>query len=540
MRHVTSTLCIAALLTLPGLAAGAETYAIRSGSLTDASTGRSRPLTGSFEASVFEPDPPDGATPVVLRFDDFELASGGRSLTPAAPIEFEGLLPVAYLVIGDGVVLEDDRVSSLHLRAGGELVGVSNDEVTYRFFELRSDSPPAGSASGRLGDSGLPRTLRLEGTLYEVEQSFSVSGPEDCAVTTPPPSPGGGGTSGGGGGGVIVSSGAVISYSRFEVPAVERIAFVAPAGSAGGGVVNRSSGDGASLIEGELVSNDDLLNPPGIVFGLAPATVPTLEELGIRAPGGAQVSLVSGALLVDAAGDLLVEGDFPAIPGLTSVTLRAQGSLVVTGTIHVAAGVSLRLEAGGSVDIADGGLDLPEPAPQPPPVGLPRLCNGLIPIHPATERALGSFSLVASAAKPIADRRGAPKRAQSRVPGLAAGDRGGDPRLARARRARHRSGLAAARSGRGGAAAPARAPAGSALASRPRSARGPRRVLRLASGRGRLRRHGAVPGGRNRRRGRTRGLRRHRRAAAWPGGPALALSRTPPSGQRRRPAPPLR
>ena len=60
-------LASAAGLFLAGSSARAETWSVLDGRVTDAATGRSHSLSGWLEGSEFEPDPPDGASPVVTR-----------------------------------------------------------------------------------------------------------------------------------------------------------------------------------------------------------------------------------------------------------------------------------------------------------------------------------------------------------------------------------------------------------------------------------------------------------------------------------------
>lgn len=401
--------CASLLLAAAGVRA--ERWEVVEGRLTDAATGASRPLTGSLEGSLFEPDPPDGPDPTVLMLDDFVLSAGALALTPAVPIEHAGLQPAAWVRIAEALHVQGDAVSFFNLLSGGELVAADARMVTFRFHELRGQ----GRALGRLGDGVLPRRLELTGTLYEVDQSFELP---RSMCQQPPPSPGGG---------AVISSGdAIIEFQRFDLQPQELVEFRPPTNS--GAVLNRVMGGRASQIDGQLISGGAvyLANPAGVVLHsqLSPITspivvaistpapaAPTLEELGMRAPDGAEVSFdAAGVLGVYTAGDLFVEGSFPEIPGLTRVRLVAEGAIVVaaSGSLRVPAGVSLELDA-GRIEISGpiGGGD-PTPAPGEPfpgdlyPMPLPRFCTGLRPIHPAAKRAIGSFSLVASAARQVA------------------------------------------------------------------------------------------------------------------------------------------
>ena len=387
--------------------AAAESWSIVEGRIR--LDGRKRPLAGTFEASL---EPGDAGAPAILNLDDFAFTLGRRELLPRIPVEYEGLVPIAWQELGDAIVLEGEQVESVHVRSGGKLVDESADEMTFRFLELRADASHGGYATGHLGDTDLPRRLVLKGDVYEVRQSFGLP---DASCGAPPP--GSGGSTGGG---------AVITYGRFDVNAsgtetvTQRVAarfgrrtFVwQPA--EGGSVVltGRSTGD-ASSIEGPLSTGGHaVLSPAGVQYGtagshpVAQAAPPTLEALGIVAPAGAEISLdASGALRIASPGDLLVEhGLLPIeISGLTSVTLSTPGNIVVTGGIHLPEGVSLRIEAGGEVHI-DGPVPLPGDDVEvgaPGSGGLPDFCDGLAPILPADERRVGSFSLVASAARQV-------------------------------------------------------------------------------------------------------------------------------------------
>ena len=421
MRRGLLALACAGGVVLQGAGALAESWTVLEGRLKV--NGVSKRLTGSFDASLFEPDPPDGPTPVVVGLDDFAFAAGRRKLTPRVPVEYQGLTPVAWIELADQIQLEGDQVTFLRVRSGGKLVAESADEVTYRFFELRSDASDGGRAQGHLGDTALPRRLALKGDLYRVEQSFRLPG----ARCSQPPgtggSPGGGGAvigSGGAGGLVIGSGGAVVIGSGGTGGALIPSGAVISSSSAFGRrdfvwesrseatlvqnhVVPLSSGAGTPYTSSSATMVSNFVR----YYSLALDGPPSLEQLGIRAPSGAEVSAdANGAVVVASTGDLFVEGVLPSGPisDLTSLKLTTPGRIVVTGSIDLPSSVSLYIEAGEiHIDTPDDlvpGEDYVVVVPNAP-VGLPDFCQGLAPILPAEEELIGRFSLVASAARQV-------------------------------------------------------------------------------------------------------------------------------------------
>jgi len=372
-------------------AAGAETYSILEGAISDAVTGKTSSLTGTFEARLALDTPADLATSTV-HIDDFEFQADGRSFSPRQPIEYDGRKPVLWLEVAYQIRLMGDIVSWMHLRSGGELVAESEDEVTFRFLEFRSDASSGSRAVGQLPHSALPRRFQLRGTLHEVDQTFRIPS-DDCMRIALPvrlPPPGVGEIAIGAGGIDLVSGGAVVSFnfSRFQT-----IDFHQPQG--GSLQVSRVTGGELAIVGGELQGSDGvyIVNPRGVVLGggggasADPLDVPTLEELGITAPDGAEVTLdANGVLTIASDGDLLIEGPFPEIPGLTSVVIIAGGSIEITGSVALPPGVSLEIDTGEIVDL---------------PVIVDPFCNGLRAIFPAEQREVGTFSLVASAAQPV-------------------------------------------------------------------------------------------------------------------------------------------
>lgn len=203
MRHVRLALACASALALQGSLARADTWTILEGRLQDARG--SKPLSGSFDGSRSE-DEQGGDTSLVVRLDDFAFQVGRRALGPRIPVEYDGLVPIAWLQVGDAILVEGEQVTFVRVRTGGKLVDESDEQVTFRFLELRADASHGGYALGRLGDTDLPRRLALKGDVYEVEQSFGLPGPS-CSQ---PPT---GGSPGSGGNIVLRSSGAPASGS---------------------------------------------------------------------------------------------------------------------------------------------------------------------------------------------------------------------------------------------------------------------------------------------------------------------------------------
>jgi len=416
LHCIVRTLCVGGLA-LVAAAAGAETYRVVAGALDDEQPGTSEAFSGEFEISLFEPEDPRFQP--FLRIDDFQLQAGDQSFRPPEPIAFQGRRSL-LLQIADHIQFDGDDVDFFFLRSGADLVAVDESEVTFRFVDFRPEEPNAGRLTGHLGDSLLPRRISLAGRVRETDQHLLLPR-EDCSILPPPlpPQPGGGGgvivigrpefvvidrdgLSGEGAVAEFVSDGLregdvrahrILSFESFDIEAAESVAFEAPEG---GAVLTRVTGGGGSTIEGTLEGGgaEVLLAPSGIVFP------PTLEELGITAPSGAEVTFDdTGALTVRTEGDLLVAGVVIDILGLTSFSLIALGSVSIEGTLELPPGVTLRIEAGEIV--IGGGISNPGGDvvinPLPPIVGIP-ICDYLRPVFPADTREIGSFSLVMSAA----------------------------------------------------------------------------------------------------------------------------------------------
>jgi filamentous hemagglutinin family protein len=403
-------LCVGWLALAPA-AAGAETYRVVGGPLDDEQAGTSGAFSGKLEISLFEPEGPRLQPSLLI--DDFQLQAGDQSFRPREPIEFQGRRSL-LVQIADQIQFDGDDVDFFFLRSGGGLVAVDESEVTFRFMDFRSEGANAGRLTGHLGDSLLPRRVSLVGSVREVDQHLLLPR-GDCPILPPQPGDGGGVIVGGGddiviggdGGGLVVTGGGgltsgdgsapqILNFESFDIQARESVAFEAPVG---GAVLTRVTGGGGSTIEGTLEGGGVavLLAPSGIVF------TPTLEELGITAPSGAEVTFDdTGSLTVRTEGDLLVAGGVIDVPGLTSFTLIALGSVNIEGTLELPPGVTLRIEA--SEIVVAGGISNPGGDvvinPLPPVVGIP-FCDNLLPVFPADAREIGSFSLVMSAARQV-------------------------------------------------------------------------------------------------------------------------------------------
>jgi filamentous hemagglutinin family protein len=381
---------------------GAETYRILEGALTPADGGEAQAIAGAFEVSLSDWEHPDAEDRTSLLVDDFAFEIGDQIFTPSAPVEYQGLTPFLFLELADQIQLVGDDVDAVFLRAGGDVVAASGEEVTFRFLDFRAGG---GRAIGRLGEGPFPRRLELRGTLFEVDQVFRIE--DDCVtfplppippILLPPPD----------GGGVIVVGGAnlAISYETFDVGPAEAVVFVPPDG--GTAVLTRITSGAASRIDGELRSSGGvrLLAPAALEFAsLSAESTPSLEALGITAPSGAVVTYEedSGVLSVRSEGDIFIVGSEIDFPGLTHLVIETSGSITVTGSLVLPSDVFLTLDAGiaividGEIETGPGGGIV---VPPPDIVPLP-FCDRLRAISPPERRELGSYSFVASAARQI-------------------------------------------------------------------------------------------------------------------------------------------
>lgn len=79
------------------------------------------------------------------------------------------------VLVPDQLVSDADEATGIRLRAGGELVDVDEDEVTFRYFDFES-SDLVDVFAGDLPPVHPPGSpLRIEGTLTRVDQRYRVS-----------------------------------------------------------------------------------------------------------------------------------------------------------------------------------------------------------------------------------------------------------------------------------------------------------------------------------------------------------------------------
>ncbi|HEX5068438.1 MAG TPA: hypothetical protein VFY49_20115 [Myxococcota bacterium] len=344
-------------LALATSAAHAEVWRIIGGQMKGAN-----PIAGFIEAT---PSSGPGEPPDVLVVETFGIV-GKRSYTQADPIEYQGAEPIAQPA--SHIHFVGDRIDRFTLRAGGEMVPGFRNEVAFRFLEFGADD---GRVISRDPETRLPRRMAVTGKLREVTEYYSLPtvGCTPPGTSTPPP---------------------------LQTPP-------SSGGSAGGAIVIGSGSGGK--IEGALVTTGStlLLTPVHLAYNssfashplsVASVEAPTLEELGVRAPAGADVTLSDlGELVIASTGDLFIEDLFPAvsIPGLTRVTLKTSARIVVTGRIELPPDVSLSIESREA--ILDGPIGNG-------PIVAPPACERLSFVR-RTTRKLGKFSLVASTANPM-------------------------------------------------------------------------------------------------------------------------------------------
>ena len=395
----------------------ADEYAIVDGHFTDAATGESVALSGSLEI-----DPlgvPLGDDSVLHSINDFELQAGDETFSPSLPAEFDGQVPILFLRVADQILFNSGRARSFHVRAGGELVEVNGDEVTFRYFDFDAGSTIGPLVTGSEPGAEPPQRFHLQGTVYQVDQTFRIDDGTCSPILIPPPTlpPGGG---------VIIHGGASIfhSFQEFDLSQLETFLYSDTGLLAAGNVLTRVTGTSNSSLSGEIITqylNADLifLNSSGVFFGqgyvdaprqqfhvssstnlaaLAASThpVPTLEELSITAPDGAVITFEAGLLSIVSEGDLTFFGPFPEIDGFTALSVVTTGSIFVLEAFDVPPLDSIVFNAGGSV-VIDGDILPPVPVP---PCGVLTLA-GLRPIFPAEKTEIGSFALTASSATQV-------------------------------------------------------------------------------------------------------------------------------------------
>ncbi|MEE2672657.1 MAG: hypothetical protein VX466_02605 [Myxococcota bacterium] len=401
--------------------ASTEEYTIVAGSLTDATTGESESLTGGLEIRI-PAEPTDDASTVHI-IDDFEIQAGNQSFLPSLPIEYDERVAATFVQIANQIHVGPQGVEFFHIRSGGDPIEVNDDEVTFRFFDFGPGPPSPRPLGARAVDVSAPRHFRLRGVLRQVDQRFRIrddSCPEveieplppggGVIITAPPPRPL---PPGGGviitvppirplppGGGVIITA-----PPPRPLPPGGGVIITRPLSSDAGSRI-RADGRGKRLRSSEPFEVPEAaLSFSNLMLSLAAVfSPPSLEELSIRAPAGADVSIDGDRVLrVHSTGDIYLEGPIPEISGVIRIHIVADGGTIV-------ARPSFEVPPGLSVDLdASGGIELPgEPVPPGPDVGEldppgdpPLTCgffSGLVPLFPADETDLGNFSMIASMA----------------------------------------------------------------------------------------------------------------------------------------------
>ena len=381
--------------------ASTEEYTIVAGSLTDAATGESEALTGGLE--IRTPDEPTGDASTVHIIDDFEIQAGNQSFLPSLPIEYDERVAAAFVQIANQIHVGPQGVEFFHIRSGGDLVEVNGDEVTFRFFDFEPGPPSARPHGTRAADVSAPRHFRLRGVLRQVDQRFRIrddSCPEIEIEPLPP------------GGGVIITApptrplppggGVIITAPPTRpLPPGGGVVITRPLASDTGPPVHADPRGKRFRSSEPFEVPEAALSFSNLMLSLAAVfSPPSLEELSIRAPAGADVSTDrDGVLRVHSTGDIYLEGPIPEISGVIRIHIVADGDIIVARpSFEVPPGLSVELEASGRIEFPG------EPVPPGPDEGeldppLPcGLFSGLVPIFPADETDLGSFSMIASRA----------------------------------------------------------------------------------------------------------------------------------------------
>ena len=425
--------------------ASTEEYTIVAGSLSDAASGESQPLTGGLQLRV-PGEPFDDTT--IYTVDDFEFQAGNQTFLPSLPIEYDERIAALFLQIGNGIQFGPRGVEFFNFRSGGELLEANDDEVTFRFFDFRPGPSSNGPLGRQLPGDELPRRFHLHGVLTQVDQRFHIredscpeldidplTGLPGVIITRPPD------------GGVIITwpsfpvppdggvtitrplppdVGVIITRPSFPVPPDGGVTITRPLPpdvgviitrplAPDGGVIIAANGRGKRFRSSEPFEvPETALSFSNLMWSVASAlSVPTLEELNITAPDGAEVSIDGdGSLRVHSSGDIYLEGPIPEIPGVTRIQIIASGSIIATPDFEVPAGLIVELRADVGVEIS-GPLEIPEER-IPPPILCP-IFHGLIPLFPADETELGSFSMIASLASQAVEIELLPRRETNRL-----------------------------------------------------------------------------------------------------------------------------
>ena len=139
------------------------------------------------------------------------------------------------------------------------------------------------------------------------------------------------------------------------------------------------------------VSPDFIDGPIGILDFLDRSTMPSLAQLQMEAPQGADMSFdASGVLTVSTDGDLYWSGALDDVPGLTRLEIYA-ANIYVTGEILLPPDTTFLLNAIDQIVIGSPPGDIDPPSP--PPDGLEEGC--LLARSQSAPREIGSFKLKA-------------------------------------------------------------------------------------------------------------------------------------------------
>jgi len=366
-------LALAGALAAP---AEAQRFRVVDASIAGAETGAPWELTGSLEfgvASLRIHGPPEpGTDPFAIV--DFDLAAGGRALTPQRIHTFEGLSSALLsLRPSDALELQGDRVTGLHLLAGGAVTESTEDTVTFRDWTFAGSSGVAFDREASGG--GLPVRFVATGTLTAVDTRYRIQR-EPCPLVLRPS------------GGVLLSRGTG-DAATIQIAQIAEIADRAQ-------IADRDVDVTRQIAFADEAVTLTAIEGPTIPFGI------TLEELGINAPDGAVITVdATGHVTVESDGDLEIDAGALEIEGLTRLTILSQSKITVGPLgIELPDGVPLELRA-AVIEIV-GPIDVPPIDPDPDPViVIPTSCPSLIPIDrtPGTPR---PFDLEAALELPVA------------------------------------------------------------------------------------------------------------------------------------------
>jgi hypothetical protein len=360
MERLLGFLAVSGLLLCHASSAGAQQFRILAGQLGDATSGESAPLLGDLEFGLAPPPanilPGSGVDRFYIA--GFELGSGDQVFAPSVQHAFDGLSsPLLLLQLPDALDLVGTDVSSLWLSSGGNVVGSSEDTVTFRNHTFFGNE---GSAIDRTASGGgLPVRFGASGTLRSVDTTYRIlREPCEPIVVLPPrvppinPPPGGG---------VIIIGGSGGTIEIVDPGDAELVLSSGPD--------LRAESTLTIVTVGEPLSLPAL--PPGdatliAVGGEAAVSVDlTLEDLGITAPEGATLTLAaSGHVTVESDGDIDIDAGALDIEGLTRlIVVSATRITVGPSGLELPQGVALELQAGelelgGPLDVTPGDIEI--------------------------------------------------------------------------------------------------------------------------------------------------------------------------------------